>query len=141
STYRQSIRNELEELGYTTDWQLLYSSEFGVPQLRPRFILVAIRRSKFEKFEWPGAVGTPKTVGPTLLPLMRANGWAGAEAWARRANSVGPTIVGGSKRHGGPDLGPTRAKAAWLELGVDGKGIANEAPAADLPIRHTPRLT
>lgn len=141
STYRDSIRSELEGLGYKTDWQLLYSSEFGVPQLRPRFILVAIRGSKFDKFEWPGAIGTPRTVGATLLPLMRANGWQGAEAWARKANGIGPTIVGGSKKHGGPDLGPTRAKEAWLALGVDGKGIANEAPGADAPLHHIPRLT
>lgn len=141
STYRQSIRDELEKLGYATDWQLLLSSEFGVPQLRPRFILVAVRRAKFKGFEWPGAVGTPSMVGETLLPLMGANGWRGAEAWARRANSIAPTIVGGSKKHGGADLGPTRAKAAWLALGVDGKGIADEAPSAEHPIGHVPRLT
>lgn len=141
TNYRESIRDELHSLGYTSDWQLLYSSEFGVPQLRPRFILVAIRGSGLERFKWPGAVGTPSFVGPTLLPLMAANGWKGAEAWARKANSIGPTIVGGSKKHGGPDLGPTRAKAAWLELGVDGKGVANEAPGPDAPIRHIPKLT
>lgn len=140
-TYRDSIRGELEKLGYQTDWQLLLSSEFGVPQLRPRFILVAVRGAKFKKFEWPGAVGTPRMVGETLLPLMSANGWAGANAWAKRANSIAPTIVGGSKKHGGADLGPTRAKAAWLALGVDGKGVADEAPSAEHPIRHIPRLT
>lgn len=141
STYRQSIREELEALGYSTDWQVLYSSEFGVPQLRPRFILVAVRRAKFKHFEWPGAIGTPAMVGPTLLPLMGANGWLGASEWARGANSIAPTVVGGSKKHGGPDLGPTRAKSAWLALGIDGKGIANEAPSAEHDIRHIPRLT
>lgn len=140
-TYRDSIRGELEKLGYQTDWQLLFSSEFGVPQLRPRFILVAIRGARFKQFEWPGAVGSPTMVGETLLPLMAANGWAGAAAWARRANSIAPTVVGGSKKHGGADLGPTRAKKAWLALGVDGKGIADSAPSADHPIRHIPRLT
>ena len=140
-TYRDSIRGELESLGYATDWQLLFSSEFGVPQLRPRFILVAIRRQRFKKFEWPGAVGTPSMVGQTLLPLMSANGWEGAVPWARKANSIAPTIVGGSKKHGGADLGPTRAKQAWLALGVDGKGIADEAPSAAHPVRFTPRLT
>ncbi|SDG15144.1 DNA cytosine methyltransferase [Microbacterium sp. 77mftsu3.1] len=140
-TYRDSIRGELEKLGYQTDWQLLLSSEFGVPQLRPRFILVAIKGAKFKQFEWPGAVGTPRVVGETLLPLMSVNGWAGATAWAKRANAIAPTIVGGSKKHGGADLGPTRAKAAWLALGVDGKGVADEAPSADHPIRHIPRLT
>ncbi|WP_082500809.1 DNA cytosine methyltransferase [Agreia sp. Leaf244] len=140
-TYRDSIRTELESMGYATDWQLILSSEYGVPQLRPRFILVAIRRQKFKKFEWPGAVGTPTMVGEALLPLMSANGWAGAIPWAQKANSIGPTIVGGSKKHGGADLGPTRAKQAWLALGVDGKGVADEAPSMNHPVLHVPRLT
>jgi DNA (cytosine-5)-methyltransferase 1 len=140
--YRQSILDELGRLGYHSDWQLVYSSEYGVPQLRPRFILVAIRgRRKAGRFEWPGAVGTPPTVGETLVDLMGANGWSGTAAWARRANGIAPTIVGGSKKHGGADLGPTRAKAAWLSLGVDGKGIADDAPASDAPAEIVPRLT
>lgn len=139
--YRESILDELNKLGYKADWQLLYSSEFGVPQLRPRFILVALKGSMIDDFEWPGAIGSPRLVGETLLPLMRANGWQGAEAWAKRAAGVAPTIVGGSKRHGGADLGPTRAKTAWLSLGVDGKGIADQAPSDDHPINHLPRLT
>lgn len=141
ATYRQSILEQLSKLGYECDWQLLYSSEFGVPQLRPRFILVAVRASKFRKFNWPGAIGTPPTVGETLGPLMAANGWSGASTWANRASGIAPTIVGGSKKHGGADLGPTRAKQAWLQLGVDGKGIANEAPTHDDPVAHLPRLT
>jgi DNA (cytosine-5)-methyltransferase 1 len=141
TTYRESIVQELEKLGYKVAWQPLLSSEFGVPQLRPRFILVALRRSTYKKFEWPGAEGTPPTVGETLLPLMSANGWPGAMKWAEGANSIAPTIVGGSKKHGGADLGPTRAKAAWLQLGVDGKGIANEAPSAEHPDDYIPRLT
>jgi DNA (cytosine-5)-methyltransferase 1 len=139
--YRSSILDQLARLGYKADWQLLYSSEFGVPQLRPRFILVAIKTAKFDDFEWPGAVGSPKLVGETLLPLMGANGWRGANAWAKKASGIAPTIVGGSKKHGGPDLGPTRAKKSWLLLGVDGKGIANEAPSAAHPTNHIPKLT
>ncbi len=139
--YRSSILQELEELGYEARWQLLYSSEFGVPQLRPRFILVALRANSFDHFEWPGAVDSPTVVGETLRPLMAENGWGGAERWAKGANGIGPTIVGGSKRHGGPDLGPTRAREAWLKLGVDGRGIANEAPSAEHPVTHVPKLT
>ena len=63
----------------------------------------------------------------------------GAKDWAAKANKIAPTLVGGSKKHGGPDLGPTRARNAWAELGVDGKGIANEAPAPDF--EGMPRLT
>lgn len=141
ATYRQSILDELTGLGYMAHWQLLYSSEYGVPQLRPRFILVAMKGERLEHFEWPGAVDSPAMVGSTLRPLMGANGWKGADRWAARANGIGPTIVGGSKKHGGADLGPTRAKEAWLKLGVDGKGIADEAPSADQPINFTPKLT
>ena len=139
--YRDSILEEFDRMGYQASWQLLFSSEFGVPQLRPRFILVALKGARLKKFEWPGAVGSPAMVGETLLPMMRANGWKGAEAWAKKANGIGPTVVGGSKKHGGADLGPTRAKKAWLALGVDGKGIANEAPSADHPENHVPKLT
>lgn len=139
--YRQSILDNLDALGYDADWRLFNSSQFGVSQLRPRFILVAMRRRQFKKFEWPTSQGTPPTVGQLLLGPMSSGNWPGAADWARRANSIAPTIVGGSRKHGGADLGPTRAKAAWLALGVDGKGIANEVPTADTPIDHIPRLT
>jgi DNA (cytosine-5)-methyltransferase 1 len=139
--YRVSILEELERMGYAADWQLLYSSEFGVPQLRPRFILVALRKTAFKKFVWPAAVGSPALVGETLLPLMAVHGWEGAIPWSRRAAGIAPTVVGGSKKHGGADLGPTRAKEAWRLLGVDGKGIADAAPGADHPVDHFPRLT
>lgn len=139
--YRESILNSLDALGYDAGWQLLNSSEYGVPQLRPRFILVAMKRRHFRKFEWPRTIGTPPTVGSVLHPLMASRGWEGAGAWAARANSIAPTLVGGSKKHGGADLGPTRAKQAWLMLGVDGKGIANEAPSSFEPMDHIPRLT
>mgnify|MGYP002249891138 FL=1 len=57
----------------------------------------------------------------------------------KNANRIAPTLVGGSKKHGGPDLGPVRAKKAWEELGVDGKGVANTAPESDF--EGMPRLT
>jgi len=140
-TYRNSVKARLADLGYLSDWQVLNASEFGVPQLRPRFILVAALPEYFERFEWPGAQGTPPTVGEKLYHLMARDGWAGADAWAERADGIAPTIVGGSRKHGGPDLGPTRARAAWLELGVDGRGLANHGPDELTAVDHTPRLT
>ena len=49
--------------------------------------------------------------------------------------------MGGSKKHGGGDLGPTRAKQAWAELGVDGLGIADAAPGPEFDPALAPRLT
>lgn len=60
----------------------------------------------------------------------------------RGAQRIAPTLVGGSKKHGGPDLGPPRARKIWAELGVDGTGVADQAPAPDfvgMP-RLTPRM-
>jgi DNA (cytosine-5)-methyltransferase 1 len=42
--YRQTILAELHRLGYESQWQVLNASEFGVSQLRPRFVLVAFKR-------------------------------------------------------------------------------------------------
>lgn len=139
--YRQSIQTELENMGYFTDWKLLLSSQFGVPQLRPRFILIALKKEYADSFAWPTPLSDSPVVGKTLLPLMNENGWSGAQRWSRGAHAIAPTIVGGSKKHGGADLGPTRAKAAWLALGVDGKGIADSAPTREHPETHVPRLT
>lgn len=139
--YRQAVLDRFAEMGYLADWRLLEARDYGVPQLRPRFILVALREQFAPYFRWPEPTPTVQTVGAALYDLMAANGWPGAEAWAEKANRVAPTIVGGSKKHGGPDLGPTRAKREWCQLGVDGLGIADAAPGPEAPINHMPKLT
>jgi len=141
SAYRQRVLDRLGELGYAADWRLLHASQYGVPQLRPRFVLVAMRPEDLAYFDWPEPQGDPGTVGETLAELMAANGWPGAQRWARTANDIAPTIVGGSKKHGGADLGPTRAKRAWRKLGVNALGIADTAPTADDPATLLPKLT
>ena len=72
---------------------------------------------------------------------MARDGWPGAALWAENADKIAPTLVGGSRKHGGPDLGPTRARRDWERLGVDGRGIANELPGPDDPLDVLPRLT
>jgi len=142
SAYRQHVLDRLAALGYAADWRLLHAADYGVPQLRPRFVLVAMRPDDFAHFTWPQShPGSTPTVGETLLDLMAGNGWSGAAAWAAKANDIAPTIVGGSKKHGGADLGPTRAKRAWRALGVDALGVADAAPAASDPVTLLPKLT
>ncbi|MCH0540458.1 DNA (cytosine-5-)-methyltransferase [Streptomyces sp. MUM 203J] len=144
---------ELCGIGYTVcKWGLLEASDFGVPQLRPRAILVAIRDDvlKDVKYEWPTPTHEePVSVAEALKETMRARyaaffeGPRGQEAraayerWYKKATErdqelkgkgggIAPTLVGGSKKHGGADLGPSRAKAAWKQLGVSGMGVAND---------------
>lgn len=140
-SYRQELSAKLERLGYIPQWQVLNASNFGVPQLRPRFILVALRPDDARRFSWPTPLSTTRTVGEALRDLMASRGWPGAFEWAQAANAVGPTLVGGSKLHGGPDLGPTRAREAWMQLRVDGRGLADAPPSADFPVDGLPRLT
>ena len=127
--YREGISDRLRELGYEPSWKLLNASDFGVPQLRPRTLLVALLPEAAMHFTWPEPmVVPPPTVGEVLLDEMSAAGWEHARSWADQANSIAPTLVGGSTKHGGPDLGPTRARQAWAKLGVNGKRLANVPP-------------
>lgn len=138
--YRAKIISDLKKLGYIAEWRLLNASDFGVPQLRPRVVFVALKKEAASHFNWPSAlVAPPPTVGEALYDLMAANSWRGAKKWRDRACDIAPTLVGGSKKHGGPDLGPTRAKKAWASIGVDGMGIADAPPEKDFI--GMPRLT
>ncbi len=137
--YRLRIEAFLNKLGYTVQWKLLQAADFGVPQLRPRVVLVALQSKFADRFAWPESSGQRQHVGPALLDLMAARGWRGAHEWSASARAVAPTLVGGSKKHGGPDLGPTRARDAWAALGVNGKTIADQAPDPDF--EGLPKLT
>lgn len=138
--YRAMVDTHLARLGYVSRWKLLHASDFGVPQLRPRAICVALRHEYAANFEWPRPLESKQcTVGHALKDAMASTGWEGADEWAAGANSVAPTLVGGSKKHGGPDLGPTQARAGWAKLGVDGRSLAAEPPGPGF--RGRPRLT
>ncbi|MGW8491077.1 DNA cytosine methyltransferase [Streptomyces sp. NPDC055886] len=145
------IEEDFVGMGYEIcEWEILEASDFGVPQLRPRAILVAIRKDVLGdiKFVWPTPEGGERSVFAALETSMReryqpyisAGGATGEIArksfdrWLEKASGaavekrdggIAPTLVGGSKKHGGADLGPSRAKAAWDTLGVDAMGVAN----------------
>jgi DNA (cytosine-5)-methyltransferase 1 len=133
--YRLRIRERLESLGYRIlGWDVLEACDYGVPQLRPRAILVAMKEPDAAHFRPARGSGKLVTVAEALDETMRirfgksAKGLRHYEKWRRKAlakGTVAPTLVGGSKKHGGADLGPTRAKRAWFELGVDGHGVAD----------------
>lgn len=141
TSYRNQVLHQLSRLGYDPEWKILNAADYGVPQLRPRFILVALRSDLVVQMHWPLPFPQRITVSQTIGDLIGVNGWQGVSRWMKRADQVAPTLVGGSKKHGGPDLGPTRAKQKWATLGVDGHGIADDAPSADFPVDGHPRLT
>lgn len=132
-SYRSSINNSLKELGYVPLWALVQSSHFGVPQLRPRAILVALKPNIEKHFEWPVPFDKVLSVGEALGDLMGSNGWPDVNEWVNIANKIAPTLVGGSKKHGGPDLGPTRAKDQWKKLGVYAHRIGSDD---EIPDKH-----
>jgi DNA (cytosine-5)-methyltransferase 1 len=131
--YRNYIKNRLRKSGYVIcGWNVLEAQDFGVPQLRPRAILVAIRKDQYRGFDWPTPRKQITTVAQALKPSM-ARRLGGEDSplfkqwWGQaQLGTVAPTLVGGSKKHGGADLGPTRAKNAWKSLGVNGMGVAND---------------
>ncbi|MFF0226208.1 DNA cytosine methyltransferase [Streptomyces sp. NPDC004629] len=129
---RDFLHEELEHLGYALTWFVLNACDFGVPQDRRQGILVAVKQ------QWASAFRPPRptvheyvSVGEALAPSMRSRGWPDADRWAAQATSVAPTLVGGSKTHGGPDFGPSGTKAKWRRMGVYTKSFGNEPPDRD----------
>ncbi|MEW2269981.1 DNA cytosine methyltransferase [Streptomyces sp. SID685] len=129
---RDFLHKELEHLGYRLTWFVLNACDFGVPQDRRQGVLVAVKQ------QWASAFRPPRptvhehvSVGEALAPSMRSRGWPDADLWAAQATSVAPTLVGGSKTHGGPDFGPSGTKAKWRRMGVYTKSFGNEPPDAD----------
>lgn len=162
--YRKEIESQLDDLGYTLrKWEIIEAARLGVPQLRPRAILVAIHEDyQHGEFVWPGETERRKSVFDALDDTMKRRYEAAKElypekasrlddayvTWRKKARvgGVAPTLVGGSKKHGGADLGPSRAKAAWKLLGVDGLGVANDegkdiVVERDLLDSNGPKLT
>ncbi|WP_055626295.1 DNA cytosine methyltransferase [Streptomyces hirsutus] len=179
--YRAEILSDLKDLGYSVPqvkdgwsparqnaemrkvWRRLDAKHFGVPQLRPRAILVAIHEDYLpgdgSEFSWPVRLDEDEaTVAQELEETMRERcedfwdknklgkpaapgertgkdvfyDWLeDAEKAAAAGRGVAPTLVGGSRKHGGADLGPTRAKRAWEALGVNALGVANDRHACD----------
>lgn len=73
-------------------------------------------------------------MGSVLYQSMASRGWELAREWADSAAAIAPTLCGGSRKHGGADLGPSRARQAWAELGVNGSSVADAPPLPGTPL-------
>ncbi|WJV48481.1 DNA cytosine methyltransferase [Streptomyces flavofungini] len=126
---RAEIEAELTHHGYRLFKSVLNAMDFGVAQDRKHGFFVALRESDAAGFRWPTPLpGPAPVVGDVLHASMAAAGWPHADAWAAHARRVAPTLVGGSDRRGGPDLGPERAKAIWERMGINGGTVADDVP-------------
>lgn len=97
--YRERLKEAFHKLGYLLSWHLLHASDFGVSQLRPRVVIIALQKQYSDRFRWPMGNGrSPCGVGELLFDLMSENGWKGARDWALHACGIAPTLVGGSKK-------------------------------------------
>jgi site-specific DNA-cytosine methylase len=120
--YRQYVGAELRKLGYQPGWKLMNASDFGVPQLRPRVVFVALRKEYSEHFTWPEETRErPKTVGQVLLTSwLQTGGQAQENGASPRTRSPLPslavltnTAVPISGRHERDERGRF---LAWLDL-------------------------
>jgi len=138
--FRQNIDKALDAMGFDTHWVGFNAADFGVPQIRQRAFLIALRRGATKPLQLPTAKKEAQiSVGESIGDMMGAKGWNRVKDWIKTASALAPTIVGGSHKHGGPDLGPTRARREWATLGVDGLGLADAAPTREFS--GMPRLT
>jgi DNA (cytosine-5)-methyltransferase 1 len=84
--YRAWIGETLASQGYEVFWKLLQASDFGVSQLRPRVVLVALQRPYAQNFHWPEPeIRSAATVAEAIGDLMAARGWDGIETWRKQA--------------------------------------------------------
>lgn len=131
ASYRAELHQRFRDLGYETQVFSFDGTDYGLAQWRPRVALVGFRDGLMSRFEM-----APKfenewkaTVGEALLDIVSADGWEGAEEWAReKANRIGPTIVGGSEHSGRLAFTSKQRMHVWEEMGFDPMGIAEHPP-------------
>jgi DNA (cytosine-5)-methyltransferase 1 len=86
----RSMVEELEELGYGVEEQIVETWRYGVPQFRQRLILVALRGGL--KFEWPSESADRVSVWNAIGDMPEVQGgWrpeGGADGWAEYEGPV-----------------------------------------------------
>ena len=137
--YLEWIGGELKKLGYQPGWKLMNASDFGVPQLRPRVVFVALRKEYAEDFSWPESSDAPvETVGETLYDLMAANGWKG-ESLAREGRRDCTNRSRWLSQARRPRPGSDESQTGLGDAGSLWPRIPREAPGPDF--LGMPRLT
>ena len=124
--YRESINQTLRDLGYAPEWKLLQASDYGVSQLRPRFIMVAMRADHVPASSMIFADRMPDVGEPAVVQSGAQKSASFVVIRAARASNSGAdsAINSGVKRNDGPET----------------FSIATTRPSASMPaeIPHSP---
>lgn len=135
------ILRDFRAAGYHVDIHRIKAEDYGVAQQRSRVLIVGLRNDLVGAFRMPPRFLDRRTnIGDALVDLMSANGWTGAQEWARARreqpilNASGEIVGHGvlastmTGRRGVP-----RAKEAqrWAEKGVNIGGIPDAAPTLE----------
>jgi DNA (cytosine-5)-methyltransferase 1 len=141
--YIAEIISELRKAGYSAEIFQVAAKDYGLAQARPRVVLVAFQDSSLMRaFKMPPTFPQwNTTVGEAVRDLMGANGWNGVGEWARKADKIAPTLVGGSSRSGSQGFASKFQFDDWARIGIDGTKLATDAPAANESETLMPRLT
>lgn len=62
----ETIRNSLDQLGYTCSWKVVKGSDHNIPQHRPRLYIVGFRKDLTNDFSWPEPVELTHTLDKVL---------------------------------------------------------------------------
>lgn len=135
AAYRAELHQKFAALGYENQVFSFYGKDYGLAQGRPRVAFIGFRDGSMSRFRMPQKFTEEwrTTVGEALLDLVAANGWEHAEKWAKKANKIGPTVLGGSELTGMLAFASHRSIKEWDDLGVDPTRIASSAPPAGFP--------
>jgi DNA (cytosine-5)-methyltransferase 1 len=132
--YLSRILTAVRQLGYRYEWRVLNSADYGVPQTRERFFLIA--RLDGGPIVWP-------TVTHTKEPGLFTERWvsmADVLGWGMDARPFG--TVASARTTGGPDiegLGGSGARATLYQERDEGRWVARKLMGAGMVERHGDR--
>ena len=143
--YRRQVLGRLSDLGFETWWDVVHASEHGVPQLRPRFVLVADPAAVGGRVPLARAVGSAATHGgraagrPDGGRRLAGRGQLGRPGRRHRADHRRRQQE--ARRPGpGPDPGPCGLEAARRERAGHRRRAARAGLAAGQPPKLTVRM-
>jgi DNA (cytosine-5)-methyltransferase 1 len=136
AAYRAELHHKFSALGYDNRIYCFAAKDYGLGQLRPRVAFIGFRDLPIARFRMPPPFPQWKaTLGEALYDLVAANGWPGAEHWAKNvAIRQAYTVVGAAETSGRQGFCANSRAANWAKLGIDSQELGDAAPGPDHPV-------